>query len=143
MPKPTRKKGGKAPKAKPIRNKNIRKVIITQKPKTKPKTKPRVPATKPKTKDDINKDRFKVQMILDRYDYKIDLIINETNRLPMDHPDRPEKNKEYNQTVKALYRALLNAKFSKVKEDEIRVSSYMIQLSRKSPFPQVVMNKRK
>ena len=136
---------------KPIRNKNGRKVIITHKPKTKPKTKPkakpktkpRVSATKPKTKDDINKDRFKVQMILDRYDYKIDLIINKTNRLPMDHPDRPEKNKEYNQTVKALYRALLNAKFSKVKDDEIRVSSYMVQLSRKSPFPQVVMNKRK
>ena len=89
-----------------------RKKVISNTVSTRKKPNPpRIQARK--TQDDINKDRFKVQMILDRYDYKLNLIINETNRMPMDHPDRPEKNKEYNQTVKALYRALMNANFAK------------------------------
>lgn len=88
-------------------------------------------------------ERFKIQLILDRYDYKIKLLLSTVKKLPQDHKDRPELNKEYNKLIKGLYRELTKADFSKNQNDLDLVKQYFDNLSRISPFPQIVLGKKK
>lgn len=112
-----------------------------------------MPRKKQKKPDTINperrkvtrdaRDRFKIQLILDRYDYKIKLLLSMVKKLPQDHKDRPEYHKEYIKLVKGLYRELNKAEFSKNQNDLELVKQYFDNLSRISPFPQIVLGNKK
>lgn len=85
----------------------------------------------------------KVKRILSRYDDKIMVLIRTASKTPKTKTDDwNDLIKDYNKTVKALYRELIKADFEKNQTDKQDVINYFMRLSSISPFPRVILKNK-
>lgn len=89
------------------------------------------------------REQHKIKRILSRYDDKIMALIKTSRKTPKNKTDDwNDLIKDYNKTVKALYRELVKADFEKNHNDKQDVINYFMRLSSISPFPRVILKNK-
>ena len=95
-----------------------------------------------KTEKEI-REQYKVKRILSRYDDKIMTLIKTASKTPKNKTDDwNDLIKDYNKTVKSLYRELIKADFEKNHNDKQDVINYFMRLSSITPFPRIILKNK-